>query len=119
LVHVHPDESVRAAIALLKEFGVSQMPVVRAEPPLSLAEVVGAVSDRRLLERAFADPGSIDQPVSEVMDPPLPTMGTGEPVAVAVERLGNSPAVVVLDGGHPTGIVTRSDVLEFLAGAER
>ena len=119
LVHVHPDESVRAAIALLKEFGVSQMPVVKAEPPLSLAEVVGAVSDRRLLERAFADPASIDQPVSEVMDPPLPTMGTGEPVGVAVERLGNSPAVVVLDGGHPTGIVTRSDVLEFLAGAER
>jgi cystathionine beta-synthase len=119
LVHVHPDETVRAAIALLKEYGVSQMPVVKAEPPLSLAEVVGSVSDRRLLERAFGDPAVIDQPVGAVMDPPLPTMGTGEPVGIAVERLGTHPAVVVLDGGHPTGIVTRSDLLEFLAGPER
>jgi cystathionine beta-synthase len=54
-----------------------------------------------------------------VMDPPLPTMGSGEPVDVAASRLSDSPAVLVLDGGHPTGIVTRSDLLEFLAGRAR
>jgi cystathionine beta-synthase len=53
------------------------------------------------------------------MDPPLPTMGTGEPVDVAANRLGASPAVLVLDGGHPTGIVTRSDLLDFLVGLDR
>jgi cystathionine beta-synthase len=119
LVHVHPDETVRSAIAILKEYGVSQMPVVKAEPPLALAEVVGTVSDRQLLERAFADPAAIDKPVEAVMDPPLPTMGSGEPVDVAASRLGHSPAVLVLDGGHPTGIVTRSDLLDFLAGRSR
>src|SRR6185437_14751133 len=46
LVHVHPDETVRSAISLLREYGVSQLPVVKAEPPLSLAEVVGTVTDR-------------------------------------------------------------------------
>ena len=56
LVHVHPEETVRAAIAILREYGVSQMPVVKAEPPLALAEIVGTVTDRNLLERAFADP---------------------------------------------------------------
>jgi cystathionine beta-synthase len=119
LVHVHPEETVRSAISILKEYGVSQMPVVKAEPPLALAEVVGTVSDRQLLERAFADPSVIDQPVAAVMDPPLPTMGSGEPVDVAASRLGDSPAVLVLDAGHPTGIVTRSDLLDFLAGRGR
>jgi cystathionine beta-synthase len=115
LVHVHPDETVRSTIALLKEFGVSQVPVVKAEPPLALAEVVGSVSDRQLLERAFMDPSVVDRPVGEVMDRPLPTIGMGETVDVAASRLQTSPAVVVLDNGHPTGILTRSDLLDFLA----
>ncbi|MHB1928235.1 MAG: cystathionine beta-synthase, partial [Acidimicrobiales bacterium] len=63
LVHVHPDETVRSAIAILKEFGVSQMPVVQAEPPVMLAEVVGTVSDRLLLEAALVQPDVIDCPV--------------------------------------------------------
>jgi cystathionine beta-synthase len=119
LVHVHPDETVRAAIGILKEYGVSQMPVVKAEPPVALAEVIGTVSDRHLLERALSDPGVIDRAVETVMEPPLPTIGTGESVDVAAGRLGASSAVLVLDGGYPVGIVTRSDLLEFLAGGDR
>ena len=115
LVHVHPDETVRSAIALLKEFGVSQMPVVKAEPPLALAEVVGSVTDRPLLERALHDPEVVDRPVE-----------LGHGAAVADDRHGRDGgrrrapgcrrggAVVVLDGGHPVGILTRSDLLEFL-----
>jgi cystathionine beta-synthase len=119
LVHVHPEETVRAAIAILKEYGVSQMPVVKAEPPLALAEVVGTVSDRHLLERALADPSVIDRPLGDVMDSPLPMIGAGEPIDVAAARLGERSAVLVIDNGHPTGIVTRSDLLDFLAGIDR
>jgi cystathionine beta-synthase len=115
LVHVHPDETVRAAIAVLKEYDISQMPVVKAEPPLSLAEVVGTVSDRLLLERALHVPGAVDQPVSAVMEPPLPMVGTGETVDTAADRLQDSAAVLVLDGGHPVGILTRSDLLSYWA----
>jgi cystathionine beta-synthase len=116
LVHVHPTETVRSAIAILREYGVSQLPVVKAEPPLSLAEVVGTVTDRDLLERIVGDPGALDKPVSSVMGPPLPTIGSGEPLGVASARLAESPAVLVLDSGHPTGIATRSDLLDFLSG---
>ena len=116
LVHVHPSESVRSAIAVLREYGVSQMPVVKAEPPLSLAEVVGTVTDRGLLQCLVADPTAVDTPVEAVMGPPLPMIGTGEPVDVAAARLADGAAVLVVDAGHPTGIVTRSDLLEFLAG---
>jgi cystathionine beta-synthase len=116
LVHVHPGETLRSAIAVLREYGVSQMPVVKAEPPLSLAEVVGTVTDRGLLARLVADPGAVDTLVGSVMDPPLPMIGSGEPVDVAAARLADGAAVLVIDGGHPTGILTRSDVLEFLSG---
>jgi cystathionine beta-synthase len=115
LVHVHPDETVRSAIAILKEYGISQMPVVKAEPPLALAEVVGAVSDRLLLDHALHSPGAIDGAVAAVMEPPLPTVGTGETVDNAAARLQDSPAVLVLDAGHPVGIMTRADLLSFLA----
>jgi cystathionine beta-synthase len=115
LVHVHPDESVRDVISVLREFGVSQVPVVKAEPPLVAAEVMGSVQDRELMDRAFEDPSMLDRPIAEVMGPPLPTLGSGEAVEIAVARLETAPAVLVLDAGHPIGILSRSDVLEFLA----
>ncbi|HUZ21591.1 MAG TPA: cystathionine beta-synthase [Acidimicrobiales bacterium] len=115
LVHIHPDESVRSAIAILREYEVSQMPVVKAEPPLALAEIVGSVSDRALLERALGDPAVMEQPVSKAMSPPMPTIGTGETIDQVAARLQDSPAVLALDRGHPVGILTRSDLLAYLA----
>jgi cystathionine beta-synthase len=119
LVHVHPGETIRAAVALLREYGVSQMPVVKAEPPLSLAEVVGTVTDRDLLEHLVANPAAVDSPVEMVMGPPLPMIGSGEPIDAASVRLADSQAILVLDAGHPTGIITRSDLLNFLSGSSR
>jgi cystathionine beta-synthase len=114
LVHVHPDETVRVAIAVLEEYSVSQVPVVKAEPPLALAEVVGSVTDRLLLERTLHHPEIFDQSVESVMEAPLATIGQGETIEQAADRLQRSPAALVLDGGHPIGILTRSDVLSFL-----
>ncbi|HMC40495.1 MAG TPA: cystathionine beta-synthase, partial [Acidimicrobiales bacterium] len=119
LVHVHPNETVRSAISILREYDVSQMPVVKAEPPLSLAEVVGTVSDRDLLARIVSDAAALDEPVEAVMGPPLPMVGSGEPVDEASVRLSEAAAVLVLDSGHPTGIITRSDLLDFLSGPAR
>ncbi|MFZ0666591.1 MAG: cystathionine beta-synthase [Acidimicrobiales bacterium] len=115
LIHVHPTEQARQAIAIMQEFGVSQVAVIKAEPPLAAAEVVGAVYERELMQRAVADPGLLDATVEQVMGPPLPTVGAGEPMDVAVQRLEDAPAVLVLDRGHPVGVLTRSDALGFLA----
>ena len=119
LVHVHPDETARQAISIMREYGVSQVPVVKAEPPLALAEIVGTVTERDLLARLVSAPESMDAMVESVMAAPLPMVGTGEAVEVAAARLADSGAVLVIDGGHPTGIVTRSDLLEFLSGSSR
>lgn len=114
LVHTHPDETVREAIEILREYEVSQMPVVKHEPPVVLGEVSGAVRERELLKAAIADPSILDRPVGEVQGPPLPTLGIGEPIDAAAELLGQTTAALVLDGGHPVAVVTRSDLLERL-----
>jgi cystathionine beta-synthase len=119
LVHTHPEESVRQAIAILREYSVSQMPVIKQEPPVVLAEVVGAVTERDLMDRAFTDPDVLDRPVGDVMGDPLPTVGAGEPLEVAVNRLEGVPAVLVLDSGHPVAVITRVDVLASLASTSR
>ena len=117
LVHVHLDEKVRDVIATMREFEVSQVPVVRAEPPLrTSSEVAGSVAERELMGRAFSDPAVLDRPVAEVMSPPLPSVGLGEPVDVVVSALDSATAVLVLDAGHPVGILTRTDLLVFLTG---
>jgi cystathionine beta-synthase len=115
LIHIHPDEPVRAAIQLMREYNVSQMPVVKAEPPLAFAEVVGAVRERDLLDKAFRDESTLDRAVGDVMSAPLPTVGIGEPIDQAVEALERGPAALIVDAGHPVGILTRSDVLDFLS----
>jgi cystathionine beta-synthase len=115
LVHVHPDETVGAAIGYLREFNVSQMPVVRHEPPVRAAEVAGAVIEKELLDAVFADRAAIDAPVSAHMSPPLPTVGAGEGVSRLVSSLGPAAAVLVLEDGNPVGILTRADLLSFLA----
>jgi cystathionine beta-synthase len=119
LVHTHPNETVREAIDILREYGVSQMPVVRAEPPVTAGEVVGAVEEKVLLDALFAGRASLSDRVERHMSPPLPIIGSGEPVAAAVAALGTADALVVHVDGKPAGVVTRQDVLGHLAGVTR
>jgi cystathionine beta-synthase len=114
-VHVHPSETVREAIDILREYAVSQMPVVKEEPPVMAAEVVGSVVERDLLDALFAGRARLADPLERHMSAPLPMIGAGEPVAAAVAALENADAAVVLDDGKPRGVVTRQDLLGFLA----
>lgn len=116
LVHAHPNETVGDAVAILREFGVSQMPVVNAEPPIMAAEVAGAVNERDLLDALFTGKAQLSDRLDKHMSPPLPTLGAGEPVGIAMNALSNADAALVLEDGKPAGVVTRQDVLGFLAG---
>ncbi len=116
-VHTHPTETVREAIDILREYGVSQMPVVRAEPPVMTAEIVGAVHDRDLLDALFNGRAELADSLAQHMGPPLPMVGAGEPVAAAMVALEKADAAVVIDDGRPTGVITRQDVLAFLTHA--
>ena len=81
LVHTHPNETIAEAVHILQEYGVSQMPVVRAEPPVMAAEVAGSVSERELLDALFSGKARLADPVEAHMDAPLPTLGATAPSA--------------------------------------
>lgn len=114
LVHAHPNETVADAVQYLREFGVSQMPVVRAEPPVMAAEVAGAVVERDLLDALFTGRAQLSDRLELHMSEPLPTIGAGEPLETAMAAFAKADAALVLVDGKPAGVVTRSDVLAFL-----
>jgi cystathionine beta-synthase len=117
LVVVEPHRPAREAVALMRELGISQIPVsVSSERPLAEKEIVGTVRELELMERAFADPSALDRPVENVMGPRLPVVGIGEPVGRLVAELEAGNAVLVLDGGHPFTVISRADLLNFLGG---
>ncbi|MEJ7691275.1 MAG: cystathionine beta-synthase [Nocardioidaceae bacterium] len=115
LVHTHPNETIAEAVAILREYGVSQMPVVNAEPPVMAAEVAGSVSERALLDALYVGKARLVDRVEAHMAPPLPTIGSGEPVSAAVDRLHQADAVLVQEDGKPVGVLTRQDLLGFIA----
>jgi cystathionine beta-synthase len=117
LVHTHPNETIAVAVGILREFAVSQMPVVLAEPPIMAAEVAGSVSERDLLDALYAGKARLSDRVEHHMAPPLPTIGSGEPAAAAVEQLHSADAVLVQDDGKPVGVLTRQDLLGFIVAS--
>ncbi len=115
LVHTHPSETVRDAIEILREYGVSQMPVVGAEPPVMAGEVAGSVSERELLSAVFEGRAQLADAVAQHMSPPLPLVGSGEPLSTAGSMLRDTDAVMVVDEGKPVGVITRHDLLGFVS----
>ncbi len=113
-VHVHPNETIREAIDILREFGVSQIPVVKAEPPVMVAEIVGMVEESALLEAIFTGKATLSDLVSKHMSAPLPMIGSKEPVSAAVTAFETASALTVLDNGKPVGVITRQDLLGYV-----
>ncbi|MDK9495801.1 MULTISPECIES: cystathionine beta-synthase [Streptomyces] len=118
LVHMHPEETVGQAIEVLREYGVSQMPIVKpgaGHPDVMAAEVIGSVVEKELLAALFAQRASLGDPLEKHMSAPLPQVGSGEPVSELMAVLGEADAAIVLVEGKPTGVVSRQDLLAFLA----
>jgi cystathionine beta-synthase len=121
LVTVAAHQRVREAIDLLHTWSVSQVAVVHGDDPTDVSRVVGSVQEGSLLERLFRKPEVLEAQVVDVMDPPFPTVERGELLEDAFELLskGRSTAVLVTEHGRPVGVMTRSDILDYLAAARR
>jgi len=117
-VHTHPAETVATAIEILREYEVSQIPVIKEEPPVMVGEVIGSIVERDLLDALIAGRAGPQDPVASLMSPPLPMVGSGEPVSTVVAALEKGGATVVLMDGKPVGMITRQDMLAFLSGQD-
>ena len=115
-VTIESHQKVGQAIDLMQRYSISQLPVVRHEPVESLADIVGSLQERGLLDRIFRNPDSLNEDVAAAMQPPLAAVDANETVDTVFSALTDgSPAVVVASAGRPTGMLTRSDLLEYLA----
>jgi cystathionine beta-synthase len=114
VVAIDAHAKVRQAIDRLREYEISQAPVVR-DASGGVSSVVGSVREPMLLDRLFRDPDALQADVAEVMAPPFPVLDYDAAIEAAVAELQQGPAVLVAKGGEMLGILTRADLLEFLA----
>ena len=115
LVHVHPTETVRDAIDYMREYGISQLPVLKAEPPVVTGEVAGSIAEKALLDAIFTGQAHLHDTIERHMGDPLPMIGGGQPVSEAVAMLEHADAAMVLIDGKPAGVVTRQDLLAHVS----
>jgi cystathionine beta-synthase len=116
LIVCESHEKIGTAIELMQRYGISQIPVVRRDPPGTIADVIGSLNERGLLDRVFRHPDSLGEEVAGAMDPPLHAVEAGESVHdVYADLTGSGSAVLVAREGAPTTVLTRSDLLEYLA----
>ncbi len=118
LVTVRAHDKVRQAVDLLQEHSISQAPVVR-EDGTEVSAFVGSIRERELLDRIFRDPDALQADVAEVMAPPIPMVEFDDPVESAFAELEHQSAVLVTKAGQVLGVLTRSDLLDFLAHRRR
>jgi cystathionine beta-synthase len=116
LVTISSHQKVGEGIDTMQRYGISQLPVVRDGDCESLADVIGSLQDRALLERVFVHPDVLHEDVATAMQPPLAAVETSATLDEVFATLtGGMNAVVVARDGKPVGVLTRSDLLEFLA----
>jgi cystathionine beta-synthase len=116
LVVIGAHQKVGAAIDLMQEYSISQLPVVRDGEPESLADVIGSLQDRDLLDRVFKNPDALHEDVAAAMQPPLAAVDEGDSLDDVFASLsGRTNAVVVAREGRPVGVLTRADLLDYLA----
>ena len=114
LIHVHPTETVRDAIDYMREYGISQLPVLKAEPPVVTGEVAGSIAEKALMDALFTGQAHLHDTIERHMGDPLPMIGGGQPVSEVVAMLENADAAMVLIDGKPAGVLTRQDLLAHL-----
>lgn len=115
MITVGAHTKVRQAVDTLQEHGISQAPVVREGDTADVSQFVGSIRDRELLERVFRDPDALQADVAEVMAPPIALIEWDDPIEAAFAQLEHGPAVLVAKAGQVLGVLTRSDLLDFLA----
>ena len=114
-VTVSAGRSVGEAIDLMQQYGISQLPVV-ADQNGGAGTVVGSIQERSLLDRVYRDPAVVTTPVSAAMDPPFAQVSSVAPIEEAFEMLlGGEAALMIIDDAEPIGVITRSDLLEYVA----
>jgi len=120
LVVVSRSDTVRSAIDTMQRYGISQIPVVTDGTAASVDDIVGSVQERTMLDRVFREPALVDATVERVMEAPFPVVQATEDVErLYAELAGGVPALLAVVDGRPVSVITKADLLEFVAHQRR
>ena len=112
LVSVNKENYVKDALKLMNEYNLSQLPVINDN------ESIGSVRESNLLGMVLENSESVNSLINEIMDDPFPVIDENSNIVSASKTLKNAQAAIVRDRGSLVGIITRFDVLEFIAPME-
>jgi cystathionine beta-synthase len=116
LITIAAHQKVGEAIDVMQRYSISQLPVVRDGDVQSLADVIGSLQDRDLLDRVFKNPDALHEDVASAMQPPLAAVESDVTLDEVFATLtGRTNALVIASKGKPIGVLTRSDLLDYLA----
>ena len=120
LVVVSRSDTVRSAIDTMQRYGISQIPVVTNGTARSVSDIVGSVQERTMLDRVFREPALVDASVERVMEAPFPVVNANEDVErLYAELAGGVPALLAVEDDRPVSVITKADLLEFVAHQRR
>ena len=120
LVTVSRADTVRSAIDTMQRYGISQIPVVANGTAASVDDIVGSVQERTMLDRVFREPALVDATVERVMEAPFPVVRSDEDIErLYAELAGGVPALLAVEDGRPVSVITKADLLEFVAHQRR
>lgn len=114
LIHVHPSDTVRHTIDKMRRYDISAMPVLTAEPPVVMGEVIGSIDEKALVDAVFSGRAKLTDALAKYVSPALKLIGVNESADAARDALAEADALLVVDDGKPAGVLTRHDLLTFL-----
>jgi len=120
MVVVSRSETVRSAIDTMQRYGISQIPVVSDGRADRIEDIVGSVQEKTMLDRVFRDPALVDERVDKVMEAPFPIVQATEDIERLYAELASGvPALIAAQDERPVSIITKADLLEFVAHQRR
>lgn len=109
LIYLNTDHTVSDAVKMMKEYDISQMPV------MDNGKVVGSIQESNLLNTIFSDMSVTEKPVKDIMKDALPIINSTDKVSNVYQKLsGGNSAVVVMENDKPVSLITKMDMLEYM-----
>lgn len=106
IIFVRPKEKIKEIIKIMKQKGISQIPVSRK------GKVCGIIAEKTILEKIAEGKPVGGMEAEEIMAdcPPIVSLGTSQRVVLGI--LKEHPIVLVAENGDVKGLISKSDVLD-------
>ncbi len=109
IITARASDPVAKIVGIMKDKGISQLPVVEDD------KLVGIITEVALLNYMLEGEHQLDKPIAPIVEKDAPSVAPDAPIGKLKEIFGKGKVAVVVDGGKVTGIVTKIDMIDFLA----